>query len=598
MIYNFFRFSQKREELLKDLSCAEEEEITSAPNLTSLSNTWPATTDAIFADQDTTTSEVTTENVTTEHEDDINQSSTMTSTSTANDLNLVTEYKSPIKLSNANKFNRVMLDNTLDMGLVHNNNLQSNYIPKIANGDNYLSNEELEKIEDDKHMQHKMLHEEIARLGNLENIFTQPTDHFVPPLVMAKAKISDDMTVLSLQEKHAQQLAEKHFSQQNNHIYRSNIIKSTTENPKTVSLDKERLMYTIKNKDDLKRDKIKSSMPKKYNEKIYDPKSKVQKLIESKSVPLEKTVAPFSTKSETSENLTTPFTFVGKPVDDSSLDLTVVLKDDPEIQEKKIYYANYTGDISKLEVIENSTLNNETEIKLVDVEATEETRHEIPLKKFEETTQNVTLNHEVKKITIISEGHTTFTPAVFDITTKEPMVEESAPKNLLTIINKDSDEEIHNNSKILSSTHMNTEKTQNDFEMEPVVNIVNDTVVSIYKNDTLLLVNADTTENIPTTTAEFPIVTTILANMNTSIQNNNINEATTTAISDSSHEMKTESYSEETHDEFGSNTNSSDIDDFQSPLLSGANEPVHRPNRSRRPQQPIRNKFNPFRILG
>lgn len=586
------------------MSCTEEEEITSSPSVSSLGNTWPVSTDAVFTDQDTTTTEVTTEdNVTTEHEDDINQSPTITSTSTAHDLNLITEHKLPVTLNN-NNFNRLNIDNTLDLGLLHNNNLQSNYIPKIGNGDNYVTNEQLEKIEDEKHMQHKMLHEEIARLGNLENIFTQPTDHFVPPLVMAKAKISDDMTVLSLKEKHAQQLAEQNYYKpssqyrQNDHVYHSNIIKPTTEDPKPDISGKELLMHVMKNKDGSK----KSTMPKKYNEKMDDPKNKALKAVETKLGP-SKNAVQSSTKTPmlVKQSETTPMTNLDKIGEDAALDLTVFLKDEPEIREEKIFYTNYSGDVSKLEVINNGTLNNDTEIKLVDIEATEEIKHENPFRKFDESTKNITLNHEVIKITIISEGHTTVTPTTFDITTKVPILQDTTVGSLpASTVHKELANDYHNNSEILSTTQSNIDTTEHHYEIESVSNMSGVADISTIKNETVVLVSSTTTEQIPTTTKAVPIATTTQVNNITSFQNNDPKETTTAAdpsAVDLTHDMKIEPFSDETHDEFGSNS-TDPIDDFQSPLLSGANEPVHRPNRSRRPQQPNRNRFNPLRILG
>ncbi|XP_035446762.2 uncharacterized protein LOC118273733 [Spodoptera frugiperda] len=594
----------KREDLLRDLACAEEEEISSTPSLTSLGNNWPVSTDAVFTDNDMTTSEVTTEdnNITTEHEDDINQSSTVVSTSTVQNVNFITEQKPPVTFVNANKYNRVNFEKNLDLGLIHNNNLQSNYIPKIANGDNYVTNEDLEKIEDEKHMQHKMLHEEIARLGNLENIFTQPTDHFVPPLVMAKAKISDDMTVLSLQEKHAQQMAEQHYYKQNNqygqsdHVYQSNVIKSTTEEPKPVAVDKQSQTDIPKNKDDLKKDKVKSVMPKKYNEKLNDPKSKVQKAVESKLLEKAKT-STAQTETTVKPSETTPLPHFNKMDDESALDLTVFLKDEPESLEPKIYYNNFTGDVSKLEVIKNSTYNNDTEIKLVDVEATEEIKHEErPIKKFEESTQNITLNHEVIKITIISEGHTTENPTTFEITTKVPIIEETTRNNFESTSHKESLDDIRNKSDVFPTTQLEIEATQHEFESLANVSSLADVVMTA--NETVVLTHTETTENTPTTTNEVPIATTAQSNSNTSQSNKPI-EPSSPAPAVTEHIMKNEPYNDEIHEEYGAMTNSSDgIDDFQSPLLSGANEPAHRPNRSRRPQQPNRNKFNPFRILG
>lgn len=46
-----------------------------------------------------------------------------------------------------------------------------------------------------------------------DNIYTQATDHFIPPLVMAKSKLSADMTVVSPETKHQQFLMTHHLHQ-------------------------------------------------------------------------------------------------------------------------------------------------------------------------------------------------------------------------------------------------------------------------------------------------------------------------------------------------------------------------------------------------
>ncbi|CAB3250340.1 unnamed protein product [Arctia plantaginis] len=596
----------KREDLLRDLSCTDEEEVTTTVSINSSGNPWPTTSDAIFTEQEITTETSTEENGTTEHEDDINQTSTIIAPT--QNVNGLTDYKMPPKSININKFNRIhnVLDKNLDLPLVHNNNLQSNFIPKIANEENYLSNEQKDKLEDEKHMQHKMLHEEIARLGNLENIFTQPTDHFVPPLVMAKAKISDDMTVLSLQEKHAQQLAEQHLPKQhlqyqrNDQVYENSALKSTTEEPKGVTIDKIPNSEGLKTKDNFKKDKIKNIMPKKYSDKVNDQK-KIQKTVEFKPMTLDKINEPiFSTTEAVTKHIeVTSLLLVGKPDDDeeSSLDLTVFLKERPETHEEKAFY-NYSGDISRLEVVKNITSSNDTEIKLLDIEATEEAKLETSSEKVE-TVQNITLNHEVVKITIITEehSHTTVAPIVFEVTTKSTTLQEVSSLNPIIGVIKNEDK------SIITTTIKNENYTNDAFEAEATVNVsISNSNFFTIQNDTSETVKAD-----PTILPNIAMITEIPTN-NTTIDNKNINvtdyviatEIKTSVSPFISTVEDVTNITEDSHEEYGTNYNSSDtLDDFNSPLLSGANEPVRRPIRSRRPQQaPNRNKFNPFRILG
>lgn len=495
------------------------------------------------------------------------------------------------------------MDKNLDLPLVHSNNLQSNFIPKIANEENYLFNEQKDKLEDEKHMQHKMLHEEIARLGNLENIFTQPTDHFVPPLVMAKAKISDDMTVLSLQEKHAQQLAEQQLPkqhvkyQQNDHIYENNAVKLTTVEPKGVTIDKVLTVGGLKGKDNFKKDKIKNVMPKKYSDKVYDPK-KIQKTVEVKPMTLDKISDPIfsTTESVTKRIVVTSLPLVGRSDNDeeSSLDLTVFLKERPETREEKSFY-NYSGDISRLEVVKNITSTNDTEIKLLDIEATEEAKLETSSKKIE-IVQNTTLNHEVVTITIITEehSHTTVTPTVFEVTTKSTTLQEASSVNpMLGIIKNEND-------NIITTTIKSENYANDTFEADTAVN---DSIFNFsnIQNDTSEIVKADSTilPNIASTT-ETLTNNTITDNKNIHVTEVIVTETKTTVSPYVSTVEDLTNITADSHEEYGTNYNSSDtFDDFNSPLLSGANEPLRRPMRSRRPQQtPNRNKFNPFRILG
>lgn len=588
----------KRQDLLKDLSCAEEEEITTVTSATPSSTAWPTTADAIFTDQDITTETTTEENLTTEHEDDINQFNIDSQSSTKRNLNYKISTK-PIKPNTLiRKSNIVNTDNNLI--LTHNNNLESNSIPKFVNTNNYLSNEQFDKIEDEKHMQHKMLHEEIARLGNLENIFTQPTDHFIPPLVMAKAKISNDMVVLSLKEKHAQQMAEQYSIKGNDelkekkHVSEGYVTKSTTEDPKLLTTDKLISMHNFKSKENMKKDKNKTVMPKKYNEKIFDVKNKFHKIIDSKPTVFEKISASSFTQKETTDKqtVTTTLPVVSKLYedDDSSLNLTVLLKPIPEIYEEKPFY-NYSGDISRLEVIRNNTQGNDTNITFYDIGATIETKEEQYLKSSEEKLQNVMINHDSVNSTLIPKVHTT-TPAVLESSTNLLSINRNTSITLLSVHNKNTVDDAITSETIAKTTVQTKTVVDSSTSINP--NVVNDTT-------DIVDIGSTTVKLVTITTTELPVITSTLLNKNTSVQDKLINEAI--AI-DSTHmsemEFNDNFNMEDTHEEFRSNKNSSDIlDDYNSPLLSGANEPLRRPNRSRRPQTPPnRSKFIPFRILG
>lgn len=597
-------FLQKREDLLKDLSCAVEEDSMSTSNIISTS----VTTDVANTDQDTISDLTTEETITTEHEDDINQTKFIKSTP----IPYVVKSFTQNKIFTKQKSNKVILNKNINLDIIHNNNLQSNDIPKIAGDEPFIMNEHLEKLEDEKNMQHKMLHDELARLGNLDTIFTQPTDHFVPPLVMARAKISDDMTVLSLVEKHAQQLAEKHKSHSDDNYHAHvdddiNSSKTTTENVQTSVTTDSPIVKTarpFKIKDSFKKDKIKSNVPKKYNDKQYDTKNKVTKsdikIIKSE---LKVTELPLTTQTETTVTLDTttkriqPLTTdLNKSEDDPVIDLTVIIKDPPQKDEK-----TFAGDVPKIEVIENDTTISNPEIKLINSNNTNGVSKQEISVKIPARQQNLTLGHEVIKITIINEENSSITPTVFEITTKMPMFEDFENSTTLNLDTTVESTKVNITDESTSQPPDLNEKTTKENKASSTTTgftIKSTTTIHVSTEpQTVKEQNVSTTEQVATTT-ETTLLTTTKNVTDDTIKNTN--ESSTTTVIPTTIIKDGITVTPEDENLERNTTDTGVIDDFQSPLLSAANEPLHRPNRSRRPQQqPSRiNKFNPFRILG
>lgn len=574
------------------------------------------TSENMFTDQDV--NEVTTEeNTTTEHEDDINQSSTIRPTPLPYITNLHLKDKQTL-----NKPNTIYVNKNVDLDVSFNNNLQSNDIPKLAGNENYVSSDLSDKQEDDKHMQHKMLHDEFARHGNFETIFTQPTDHFVPPLVMAKAKISDDMTVLSIEEKHAQQLAEQRYFK---HLYtQENVLTSvpSTTEPKVVSskqinvvaTDKPLIttMYSSTLKDDVKQNVLKTILPKKYNDKYYGLKSKNLKVMEIKASKIEKTTEPYSIATterklkindlETSEHVTNAYSD-DKSEEEPTIDLTVIIKE-PKAQNNRNTHSNQSSEIPKIKIIQNDTSVSEPEIKISHPENSEgDIDQEISVKIPTKSRQNLTMTHEVIKITIVKEENSSEEPLVFEVTTKMPVSDDADSENSTPSIPADKTKQeqtsssIHINDEVITSTKLTPETTPVSIATTPLHDLVLSTSKPMVNNtlNEMLTTKIDS----PATTVDSIHIAT-QANENVTLDTDKNNEMDINATSISSIK-EIDEIETETQDMMESNTTdtSQTIDDFNSPLLSAANEPIHRPNRSRRPQQPPnRNKFNPFRILG
>ncbi|XP_053605318.1 uncharacterized protein LOC128672292 [Plodia interpunctella] len=615
--------NMKRVNLLKELSCAEEEEVSSISNIISTSVTYSAATTDAPAIQDTTSDMTTDDNITTENDDNINLSpkdQNFISTSLPNILKTLTQDNSllrPIfKIPNKSIMNK-----NINLNVIHNNNLQSNEIPKIVNTDNLLNKEHLDKLEDEKNMQHKMLHDELARLGNFETIFTQPTDHFVPPLVMARSKLSDDMTVLSLEEKHAQQVAEQVHLKEHledvsiSHETNNTHIDTTTDNlsssaPTTTNKPAVTKIQAIENKDILKKDKPKSSVPKKYNEKQFDPKNKISKseikIVKTDKVTISNITATDKITTESSSDTETAIknrtyidNYQNKSEEEPSIDLTVIIKSMETNKNENIF----KGDVPKIEIIENDTTITDPEIKLVNTQnnGTLESQQEISVK-IPAQIQNFTMTHEVIKITIINEENFNATPTVFEVTTRMPVFNTESKASSPITIEKESDQttDLPNFKSTLppdvltTTTEVPTNYTEqiNDLKLTPITHanieskLSDITTISTTEKDVVV------TESIYTTTTESEKITNFMNN-STEVESNATAPNITTKLS--------EEITIIDGDEFDKNSTdiSETIDDSNSPLLSGANEPIHRPNRSRRPQQiPSRNKFNPFRILG
>ncbi|KOB68427.1 Agglucetin subunit alpha-1, partial [Operophtera brumata] len=610
----------KREELLKGLSCADEEEISS----TSTGTNWTATTDST-SDQDTTSEVTTEENTSTEHEPIV-----ITATSLPQYINSKTQYKSTTKFTDMDNFNTVKFSKDINLGASDDHNIQSNLIPKLIDEGNVLTNEQLEKLEDERHKQHKMLHEEVARVGNVDNIFTQPTDHFIPPLVMAKSRMSDDMTVLSLAEKHAQQLAEKQFSK-HSQTDRSGV----ESNNNKLSSDKTLIISVKPNKaKETKKDNLKSHVPKKYvNEKYYESKGKVVKIWESKTTAINKPKETTQTPTTDQEDIKTTTSkshshYQHKIDDDFAMDLTVMLKDVPFTSDEQTVHISYAGDVANLDKITNKKISITD--KLDNSQMSQESSSAASIIK---TVDNSTMEHEVIQITVISNDDPAANTTVFEITTKMPIFRDDADKvhtystsfPTPVSIGEERKETKHTesiNEAITERTSM-VDKQILHIQSTTVPVTFSVTTVSekqITINDTMVYVsNTTKAEQVTTIYPLFKNKTEITetpTTISTTTAFSNTSKNVTVHLVDkmSTDDLTTENYHDSTvfesnsslddfnnteiHDLLEKNmTDTEEIDDDNSPLLSGAYEPMHRPPRTRRPQQQNR-KFNPFRILG
>ncbi|XP_063376529.1 uncharacterized protein LOC134663917 [Cydia fagiglandana] len=614
----------KREELLKELSCSEEEEPSSTPSLTSTSTMWPAT-GTTFTDQEVTTDELSTsENVVTEEKEISNSPPHITETSTPFSLHSEPEVSTPAKLSlNIHNYVRIPLDKEFNLEPIH-----SNDIPQPEHQETTIGKDHLKNIENNKSYQHRLLHDEMTRLGNSEGIFTQPTDHFIPPLVMAKARISDDMTVLSLEEKHAQQIAEHQRLYNHNKLVEHisftlspdttpNIISSTLTPTNVIkeqkSTDTPVLIGSVKKE-------TKSNVPKKYSEKYDSLKAKTYKLQKAVKLDNLSTLSPLSTEKEIEKGITKLQPYLhSSSGEDPSIDLTVIIKEPGPGNGQQIFYSNHTNTLTRTEQVTGASMTNSSTKQLV----TESSTTEMPILTANPVTENepqalssVTLNHEIIKITIINDTTTeNSSPIVFEVSTLVPLFNNKSadflPTSTVSGSNDTTSPAVSNNS-VTSTTVLATSSSssttqssvQNNSDRLSTSELT--TTIHMFTNKDKNISSTEspvTTPELITETATLA-TTTLLVNLNANEEVTkaiNMTAATTMKIEDST-PAQIEIFNHTDHFEEDHENEEHDgemIDDYQSPLLSAANEPLHRP-RSRRPlPNPNRmKKFNPFRILG
>ncbi|CAH0726049.1 unnamed protein product, partial [Brenthis ino] len=569
--------NMKREDLLKDLSCTVEDQV-STTFATSSATFWATTTDTSISDQEINNELSTEENGTTQHEDDINQSISTKLLSSTNYVHSTTEKISEESFSNINQLYKFPIAKNINIDVISHNNLQSNDISSSVSNDDLFTNEQTDKLEDEKHMQHKKLHEELARLGNFETIFNQPTDHFVPPLVMAKAKISDDMTALSIEEKLAQQLAERQFMQHENIGSDSSDIKSEPREHSSLEKIDENVITDkpINTISTTMASESKYRGPKEYN--YDDIKPKMLKKLNIKSYSSVKTgYFETSTPTVTTDRLHTtttvkpitqrPFKYENqKPNKDSSLELTVIIKDPEHIEV------------------------NETSISHVNV--TETLKQSIkPKKKITPmiTDKAIILNDEVIRIQILKEkglNHSNIDITVYEVTTKVPSINEE----------KNKERRQNSDSTLTSSVLPTVTHSYDNATSSPSTDSINASrdIDNVNKTDDVL----STEESLITIITDLNLDTNTNVSMFDYLGKNLFDDV---LLSNISLKEKADTFNETDFIDQVDKNNTDEttkIDDLNSPLLSAASEPLHKPIRSRRPQQNRVNKFNPFRILG
>ncbi|XP_045511124.1 putative uncharacterized protein DDB_G0277255 [Colias croceus] len=575
----------KREDLLKDLSCAEEEQASSTLNIHFTNSDWQVTTDvSIDQDNDVMTEEA----ITTGHED-IEQASFIKSTPVHNYI-----------LGERNQFITKQYEPTtrnekfININPVETNNLNNN-IPSIMFKDDIASNEYADKLEDERHIQHKLLHDELARLGNLETIFNQPTDHFVPPLVMAKARLSNDMTAMSFEEKLAQEHDDykdiKHPSSQVKNSVNVENDNTTNETPTTLANS---VLISVtqskSNNENNDKDYTKKAIPKKYT-------SKYAKYDDSKR----KSISIINVKRSSNKSilsLAPSYTTVGTPISLSDTtekgekqehniqNETQILTDDNERDESSIELTviiREPNDFGK-QVVEDKSIYNET----INIPATNTIINSTKYQQSATSPNVYVLHDEIINITFNIEHNNHSTDVqVMEVSTKMPIfrdniskVQESKP-TLEPLNKRPSNFSVDSDSTVTEINKNTSEFTEHsDISMTSLINT----------SDTST--NSDDDSHNFTASVQLMSDTHILNNSEntTGADTNDNNMTVPTIISDTSDidiQHGDDNLSEE------------EIDDFQSPLLSGAVEPIHKPMRGRRPQnQNHAKKFNPFRILG
>ncbi|XP_013168528.1 PREDICTED: uncharacterized protein LOC106118407 [Papilio xuthus] len=582
----------KREDLLRDLSCAEEVESTSLNNLTLNSTITEIATST--ENQEVSSISVTEENLSIEHgNENENLPSSVMSTPIPFNENIrqttisgLQSTSQPIRY----EMNKIILEKNVNLNDMQNNNLQSNDIPNLINNDNFLTNYRIQKMEDEENLQHKKLHDELARLGNFETIFTQPTDHFVPPLVMAKARISDDMNVLSLKEKHAQHFGTQDMIEKVNEEKKILNMEGkygiSTERPHTTENLAELVTESVsKLKNNSKKDAIKISLLKKYKELnanvLQISKSKTKKVNkETVEEIINKSTTLVNMPSKLKETTTLGTTVANEIQNDSNIELTVILRetnDERNFSQKLTNETdegigkNTTRTIIEFDQPTTEIVNflNGTHLNLLQTQ--------VKSNKTENILDKISTNSGNRNDTNISD-----IPQTLDFTTKLPVFRDDLINISTTIVKMNIQEIVNKTAFITTEISTITDDIQiagSNSSLDLPANIVD---------------KANYTEITETSHMSTKAVST---NVNSANQTDNLDHETSSTLypvfSDAFNFTETV---DETDDRPG---DLETIDDFQSPLLSGANEPLQRPNRSRRPKQPNRvNKFNPFRILG
>ncbi|CAK1550131.1 unnamed protein product [Leptosia nina] len=546
--------SAKREDLLKNLSCFVEDSSSTTPNPHDLGDSLAVTTDSTLFDIEN--NEMTTVENTTSRGDG-EQASNMKKTTMQSFI-----------LNNPNQLTEKHYERSSmpDLNLIENNNLYNNIpnIPSVVFKDDSPNTEYENKLEDDRHFQHKLLHDELARLGNFETLFNQESDHFIPPLVMAKAKLSNDMTAISFEEKLAQEHDNYQFMKQSNDMM------------KTINTDSENT--TLDQKQLTDKENTKKLTPKKYN-------YKTTKYIDAKrkSIPilnLKKSVADISLLSTTLLTTTsTEIPTVGhtdfakkadsRDKDDTSIELTVIIREPTDVLDDS---HNNTSNMSV------QTIETAYDILNVTSELHDEAEERVNVV----TVPNlIILNDDIINITLGS--------SFFEGTGNESKALDNLDTtiNVLQNISKQSD-----NPEFFQNTlnvHINS--TPTDIIIQTGNNIPTDSTENNFNNT-----NTSTDSYLGNhELQEGPL----LADM---VLINITQDITPNIVIDNITQFTTSFENVESNIEQHSSNNSSDedMDDFQSPLFSGADEPIHKPLRSRRPQtaQNRAKKFNPFRILG
>ncbi|XP_045486526.1 uncharacterized protein LOC111002148 isoform X2 [Pieris rapae] len=608
----------KREDLLKDLSCSEDDTSTTLWNVHLTENDMETTTGLMF-DGDS----VTDENIMTD-QPEIQQSTVKSSTTQT--FNLVTQ-----RIPSRQNQQISMFDKVPDLNIIENNNIYNN-IPAGPYKTDFSSTEYANKLEDERHMHHKLLHDELARLGNFESIFNQATDHFVPPLVMAKAKLSNDMNTVSFEEK----LAQEHEDYEELTKHSNNMKLITKNNVATTQVPQHKTTDNIifNSQDLIHQNKdieiTKKVVPKKYFSKQTKPLN-----VKRKSLPVmnlkvslddETNVTPTSSIATLNTNGTAPKYDVQNKTDDhekdeTSIELTVIIREPTNLKDIEYNLSNDTDMVTTYphEVFNSSvTYNDHSEHTVVITKANSTIVSNVEIiqeinslndsfVEFNPSLTNTNHSYEVfstsepynndsnreliqiePKIDIASGKSMQLVKSKLseilelEKSTGQPIFKDDLEKNNVTM---ESFLDIHSNVKYFDSNNSDILNNQtnhmyanNMITSSPETNITenHDNITnSLHNNDPLV--------------SEVFVINVTQDEIPNIIINGNITEI-----------IEPENLNSNIELHLSSNSSEEEIDDFQSPLLSGADDSeIHKPMRTRRIQNgQNRKKFNPFRILG